>query len=92
MIESEYNINENICNKLGLYAEDTLYYIYGLFHSTDYKEKYANDLSKSLPRIPVVKNVNKYVEVGYQLAELHLNYETVEPYSDLQIEKNNNPS
>src|SRR5699024_511138 len=68
LIESKYNINENISKRIGLSVEDTFYYIYGLFHSPDYKEQYANDLSKSLPRIPIVKNIKKYVELGYQLA------------------------
>ena len=35
--------------------EDIFYYIYGLLHSDDYREKYADNLSKQLPRIPCVK-------------------------------------
>ena len=35
--------------------EDVFYYVYGLLHSKDYRERYADNLSKELPRIPRVK-------------------------------------
>jgi len=59
------------------------YYVYGLLHSPDYREKYADNLSKELPRIPCVKTAADFwvfSQTGRALAELHLNYETVEPY------------
>jgi predicted helicase len=60
--------------------EDIFYYVYGLMHSPTYKEQYKADLMKMLPRIPKVKNFWGYSQAGRDLAELHLNYETVEPY------------
>jgi predicted helicase len=63
--------------------EDIFYYVYGLLHSTDYRERYADNLSKELPRIPCVKAASDFwafSKAGRTLAELHLNYETVEPY------------
>ncbi|WP_420537612.1 DEAD/DEAH box helicase [Ferrovum myxofaciens] len=63
--------------------EDVFYYIYGLLHSPDYRAKYADNLAKELPRIPCVPGAEKFwafCEAGRQLADLHLNYETVEPY------------
>ena len=63
--------------------EDLFYYVYGLLHSPDYRERYADNLSKELPRIPRVKTAADFwafSQAGRQLAELHLNYETVEPY------------
>ena len=68
--------------------EDVFYYVYGLLHSPDYRERYADNLSKELPRIPSVKTATdfwSYSQAGRDLAELHLNYETVAPYS-LKIE------
>ncbi len=32
--------------------EDVFYYIYGLLHFEDYKKRYADNLTKELPRIP----------------------------------------
>lgn len=63
--------------------EDVFYYVYGLLHSPDYRERYADNLSKELPRIPRVKTAADFLafsQAGRKLAELHLNYETVEPY------------
>jgi predicted helicase len=63
--------------------EDLFYYIYGLLHSDEYKIRFQDNLSKELPRIPVVKkfeDFQKFCYAGRQLAELHLNYETVHPY------------
>ena len=31
--------------------EDLFYYVYGLLHSEDYRERYADNLGKELPRI-----------------------------------------
>ena len=63
--------------------EDLFYYIYGLLHSEDYKTKYADNLTKELPRIPCVKQAADFwafSKAGRNLAELHINYETVMPY------------
>lgn len=55
--------------------EQTFYYIYGVLHSKHYTQKYKNDLKKSIPRVPNLKNKEKYYQIGKRLAELHLNYE-----------------
>ena len=64
----------------GIAKEDIFYYIYALLHHPEYREKYAADLKKMLPRIPLVKGFWEYSHVGRTLAELHLGYESVEPY------------
>ncbi len=63
--------------------EDLFYYVYGILHSPDYRERFADNLSKELPRIPAVKKAADFwafSQAGRALAELHLNYETVEAY------------
>lgn len=63
--------------------EDLFYYVYGLLHSPDYRERYADNLSKELPRIPAVKSAADFwafSQAGRKLADWHVNYETVEPY------------
>lgn len=63
--------------------KDIFYYIYGLLHSPEYRERYKNELKKMLPRIPFVSSVEDFwafSNAGRKLAELHLNYETVEPW------------
>ncbi|EIA4228928.1 DEAD/DEAH box helicase [Listeria monocytogenes] len=69
------------------------YYIYGILHSEEYRIKYDSDLKKALPRIPEVKNKKKYIEIGKNLADLHLNYETIPPYDGINIDfKSDNPN
>jgi predicted helicase len=60
--------------------DDVFYYVYGLLHSTEYRERYAADLKKSLPRIPKVRDFRRYADAGRRLAELHIGYEEVEPH------------
>lgn len=63
--------------------EDIFYYVYGLLHSEEYLAKYADNLSKEIPRIPCIKNAAdfwKFSKAGRGLAELHLNYETAALY------------
>jgi len=63
--------------------EDLFYYVYGLLHSPDYRERYADTLTKQLPRIPRVKLVADFwafSTAGRALGDLHVNYETVAPH------------
>ncbi|GLS79478.1 DEAD/DEAH box helicase [Paracoccus marinus] len=63
--------------------EDLFYYIYGLLHSPDYRERFKNNLAKQLPRIPAVKDFADFAafrDAGRALGHLHVNFESVEPY------------
>lgn len=64
----------------GVTKDDIFFYVYGLLHSREYRAEFEADLKKMLPRIPKVKAFKQFVEAGRALSELHLNYETVEPY------------
>ena len=55
-------------------------YVYGVLHAPSYREEFANDLSKDLPRIPFAPDFHTFAEAGKALAELHLGYETCEQY------------
>jgi len=74
--------------------DDIFFYVYGILHSPDYREQFAADLKKMLPRIPKVKDFAAFAEAGRKLADLHLNYEIVKPYPltitpgvDFRVEK-----
>ncbi|MDP9806407.1 putative helicase [Trueperella bonasi] len=66
--------------------EDIFFYVYALLHHPEYREKYSADLKKMLPRIPKVADFWSYANVGRELAELHVNYENIEPYPDVSAE------
>lgn len=68
--------------------EDIFYYVYGLLHSNDYRQEFANDLKKMLPKIPLVDSVSDFWEfskAGRKLAELHINYEDVAPFEGVKV-------
>ncbi|MFL0534749.1 DEAD/DEAH box helicase [Micrococcus luteus] len=63
--------------------DDVFFYVYGLLHSPDYRERFAADLKKMLPHIPQVPSVEDFrafSDAGRALSELHIGYETVDPY------------
>ena len=55
-------------------------YVYGVLHAPDYRTRFANDLTKALPRVPLAPSFRGFAEGGRQLATLHLGYETCEEY------------
>lgn len=81
-VRSRYNDAKNITKEM------IFYYVYGLLHSKDYRERFAADLKKSLPRIPIVERIEDFMafyKAGKQLAELHLNYEEVPPHPEVVV-------
>ncbi|MBN6191207.1 DEAD/DEAH box helicase [Aneurinibacillus sp. BA2021] len=63
--------------------DDIFFYVYGLLHSPEYRERYAANLKKQLPRIPMVpgrERFEAFVDAGRKLSDLHIGYEKVEPY------------
>lgn len=63
--------------------EDIFYYVYGILHSPEYRTRFASNLKKELPRIPLTKEAadfRAFAKAGRDLAHWHLNYETIDPY------------
>jgi len=55
--------------------EDVLDYIYGVFHSPRYRQKYAEFLKIDFPRVPWPEDKSRFIdvsEVGGRLVKLHL--------------------
>ena len=71
--------------------DDIFYYVYGLLHDPAYRESYAADLKKMLPHIPTPESRERFEQLagaGRRLAELHVGYESVDPYDlDVQLKK-----
>lgn len=70
----------------GINKEDIFYYVYGILHSPVYREKYAANLAKELPRIPLVRDFEAFADAGRQLAHLHLHYEELEPWPTVSVD------
>jgi predicted helicase len=63
------------------------HYVYALLHHPFYRERYAANLKRELPRIPFAPDFRAFAEAGKQLAELHINYESQKEYA-LEIIEN----
>lgn len=72
-------------SKIG--KEDIFYYVYGILHSPEYKRRFESDLKKMLPRIPFAQDFWSFSKAGRELANRHLNYETIDPY---QLQESSN--
>jgi predicted helicase len=78
---------------------DIFHYVYAVLHHPEYRERYAANLRRELPRIPfapvssvspVVKDVDVFrqlVKAGKRLAEIHVHYEQQPGYPLTQREK-----
>src|SRR5699024_3351634 len=87
-ITEEFKIEIN--EKLDSMDDKTIIqYIYGVLHSPEYIENYQLELNKEFPLIPMSRNYKKFIDIGQRLMNLHLNYEDIEPYKNINIIYNN---
>ncbi|RKZ42531.1 MAG: DNA helicase [Gammaproteobacteria bacterium] len=67
------------------------HYAYGLLHHPGYREKYAANLKREFPRLPMAADFWSFSKSGEKLADLHLNYEHATPYPLKMIENHKVP-
>ncbi len=60
--------------------EAIFYYTYAVLHHPAYRTKYELNLKREFPRLPFYADFDQWATWGKTLMDLHLNYETVEPY------------
>ena len=104
--ERDENIGEDALDLFRLYYGDDsitkwqiFYYIYAVLHHKEYRERYAANLRRELPRIPLA-SVNfgdtatndpelfrSLAQAGKRLAEIHVHYEDQAEYKLKKIEK-----
>jgi predicted helicase len=63
-------------------ARDVFDYVYALLHSGEYRDRFAENLKRGLPRIPFVPadDFGRWVRAGHALVNLHASYEEADPY------------
>jgi predicted helicase len=59
---------------------DIFHYVYALLHHPVYRERYAANLKRELPRIPFAPDFRAFAEAGARLAEIHVHYEQQPEY------------
>jgi predicted helicase len=55
-------------------------YVYAVLHDPVYREKYALNLKREFPRLPFYADFWQWADWGKALMDLHIGYETVEPW------------
>ena len=69
----------------GISKEDVFWYVYGVLHSVEYRSRFAANLARELPRVPLAEAFETFCSAGRALGELHLGYESVEPWPSLEV-------
>src|SRR5262249_27938063 len=49
-------------------------------HHPGYRTRFAENLERELPRLPLAQDFHGFATAGKKLAQLHLDYEKLEPY------------
>ncbi len=66
--------------------EAIFHYTYGVLHHPAYREKYALNLKRDFPRLPLYADFWQWVTWGKTLMELHIGYESVKPFALTRIQ------
>ena len=66
--------------------ENIFHYTYAVLHHPHYRTKYELNLKREFPRLPFYQDFHQWTNWGKTLMELHLNYETIQPYGLQQVE------
>ena len=73
---------------------DIFHYVYAMLHHPQYRERYAENLKRELPRIPLLTDAAMFatcVRIGKQLMALHLQYEEAPEYPLTWLENKDVP-
>ena len=82
-----YQYQDNTITRLNIF-----HYIYAVLHHPAYREKYKLNLKREFPRLPFYEDCQQWAAWGKQLMDLHLNYETVDPYPLERVDQKADPN
>ena len=75
----------------GITAEDIFAYTYAVLHDPVYREKYAVDLLREFPRLPLHDDFGPWASLGQELLDLHIGFESADPWPLERVEKATDP-
>jgi predicted helicase len=81
LVRFQQHYNDDVISKW-----DIFHYVYGVLHHPSYRERFAANLKRELPRIPFAPNFREFVRIGRDLTGLHLNYHAQEEFALEYIE------
>ena len=73
----------------GITAEDIFAYTYAVLHDPVYRHDYRVDLLREFPRLPLYHDFDTWAKMGHQLLDLHLGFESAEPYPLVRHDRTN---
>ena len=76
----------------GIGAEEIFAYTYAVLHDPVYLYDYADDLLREFPRLPLYHEFDIWARMGRELLDLHLGFESAEPYPLERVEKTPQPA
>ena len=68
-------------------AEHIFAYTYAVLHDPVYRDKYAIDLTREFPRLPLYQDFGLWAGMGQELLDLHVGFESAEPYQLKRVDK-----
>ena len=71
----------------GIGAEEIFAYTYAVLHDPVYRYDYSKDLLREFPRLPLYHEFDIWARMGRELLDLHLGFESAEPYPLERVEK-----
>lgn len=78
--------------KAKLTKRDIFHYVYAVLHHPGYREKFAANLRRELPRIPFALDFAAFAKAGEKLAALHTGYETQKEFKLKRVESVKKPN
>lgn len=74
---------------------DIFHYVYAVLHHPEYRTRYAANLRRELPRLPLLgkdaKTFGTYAKIGQKLADLHVNYQDAAEHKLKRVENPDEP-
>ncbi len=77
--------------KAKITKKDIFHYVYAVLHHPAYREKYAANLRRELPRIPFAPDFAAFAKAGEKLAALHTGYESQKEFKLKRVETGKKP-
>ena len=82
---------ETLAGDDGITAEQIFAYTYAVLHDPVYRHDYAADLLREFPRLPLYPDFHHWADMGQQLLDLHIGFESAEPFALERVEKDGDP-
>ena len=79
---------EELAGPEGITAEDIFAYTYAVLHDPVYRHDYRVDLLREFPRLPFYHEFDVWKRMGQELLDLHIGFESAEPFSLERVETN----